>query len=619
MKKSMISLTLLLSLLASTGCSQSAKAKEDKDGNDVMYTYKDTDVTANDVYADLLDSTAGSKAIFDTVYKKVIQSTMELDENKARNTEIQKEVDEEMVTWLQDAKNQASDNGVSRDTMIDALLEEEGVESTDELEEKKIYAKQKEYAEEIYFDNNRDELVKEYVKEYRPVHVKGILVKVADTNYTHFARSISEDETKKLARTLEELMKGREFNVLASNTYYSDHSSAQIEAGGDLGIMDATTSFNNEYKLGIYSYFAYKNSTKTNIVRDTVADDLLGNEVDKSDNTKKLFDEFYGKGFNVITKDQVANLKGSAELKKYYNGELINSNTRDGEYKSLNLPRNVIYNNFFNGHKVSFLAADDNITNKTTVTCANTTDGNATVVANRYGYPILVLTDENGVQFISIEMDSFGTHEDDAVTYFGSTTSTDGKIEVDLNDDNTNEKMTPFYELGGKSNRNARKEIVDNQIKNYINKGFSNSISANQDFYYYRIYNEWVTDATNGAARKAELFGEGYETSKYYTSVTNYITAVEDYRDFLIKDSKSETGKNFAKTLRLEKSYEDWIRPEWLAYYKTNSYTYKFVTDTYKNYQEADVLKLLNDDPNDNGTEKDYLFYEKNLGTGGLY
>lgn len=198
-------------------------------------------------------------------------------------------------------------------------------------------------------------------------------------------------------------------------------------------------------------------------------------------------------------------------------------------------------------------------------------------------------------------MDSFGTHEDDAVTYFGSTTSTDGKIEVDLNDDNTKEPMTPFYELGGKSNRNARKEIVDNQIKNYINKGFSNSISANQDFYYYRIYNEWVTDATNGAARKAELFGEGYETSKYYTSVTNYITAVEDYRDFLIKDSKSETGKNFAKTLRLEAQYSSWIRPEWLAYY--DGYT----------YIGANV------NASDKFNAKEHYKYEKDLGTGGLY
>ena len=97
MKKSMISLTLLLSLLATTGCSESAKAKKDDNGNDVMYTYNDTNVTADDVYADLLDSTAGSKAIFDTVYKKVIQSTMELDANKERNKEIEKEVDEETI------------------------------------------------------------------------------------------------------------------------------------------------------------------------------------------------------------------------------------------------------------------------------------------------------------------------------------------------------------------------------------------------------------------------------------------------------------------------------------------------------------------------------------------
>ena len=128
-----------------------------------------------------------------------------------------------------------------------------------------------------------------------------------------------------------------------------------------------------------------------------------------------------------------------------------------------------------------------------------------------------------------------------------------------------------------------------------------------EDFYYYRIYNEWVTDATNGAARKAELFGEGYETSKYYTSVTNYITAVEEYRDFLIKDSKSETGDNFAKTLRLEKSYEEWIRPEWLAYYDG----YTFIKDSYT----VDELTGTNG----KFTKGEHYKYEKDLGTGGLY
>ena len=83
MNKKVVSLTLLLSLLATAGCDASAKAKRIKDENgdkvDVMYTYTDptteeeTYVTADDVYAELLDSTAGSKALFEAVYKKVIK------------------------------------------------------------------------------------------------------------------------------------------------------------------------------------------------------------------------------------------------------------------------------------------------------------------------------------------------------------------------------------------------------------------------------------------------------------------------------------------------------------------------------------------------------------------
>ena len=94
MNKKVVSLTLLLSLLATAGCDASAKAKTIKDENgdkvDVMYTYTDpkdgneeeTYVTADDVYADLLDSTAGSKALFEAVYKKVIEESISADKNK---------------------------------------------------------------------------------------------------------------------------------------------------------------------------------------------------------------------------------------------------------------------------------------------------------------------------------------------------------------------------------------------------------------------------------------------------------------------------------------------------------------------------------------------------------
>ncbi len=603
MKKSMISLTLLLSLLATTGCSESAKAQKNDSGNDVMFTYdKDTYVTADDVYANLLDTTSGSKALFDSVYKKVIESLVEEDSDKKE--EIEKEVEEEMVTWLQDAKDQASDNGVSKDTMVDALLEEEGVDSTDELTEKKIYEKQKEYVEDDYFDNNRNSnlnLVKEYVENYSPIHVKGILVKVADTSNTYFARSITDAETKKLARTTKALMNGSEFNILAMDNTFSDHSSSQISTGGDLGIMDVTTSFNNEYKLGIYTYFAYAtNSAKAGKL-------LYGDDAE----LKAEYDALYANGFNVITAEQVANLEGSAELKKYANGELVNSNAADGSHKSLNLPRNVIYNNYFNSHRVSFLAADASAQYKTTV-------GSDEVVANKYGYPILVLTDENGVQFISIEMDSFETNIDAAVKYFGAVEGNKlDSVTVNGTTYTGDTAITPYFAQAGNSNKNSRKETVDTQINSYINKAYNSSISANQDFYYFRIYNEFIGNvpgATLDTERLTTLYGANYNESKYYKQVTDYIAAIENYRSILISDACEDTGEAFSKTLKLQDSYfaAGWVRPIWLGYY--DGFTVGGQT-----ISAAADFETANRDsvPSEYKSWVDY--WNKNLGGGALY
>lgn len=607
MKKTVISLTLLLSLLTTVGCSNSATTKRvEKDGTkvDVMYTYGENEnVTADEVYNDLVNSTAGSKSLFDAVYKKVIEE--EIADMPGKSEEIIKEVDEEMVTWLQDAKDQASDNGVSSDTMIDSLLEEEGVDSTEELTEKKIYEKQKKYVEDNYFDTYRNgteiNLVNEYVTNYFPMHIKGILVKVADTNYTYFARSITEDETDKLARTTRELIKGKEFNILAMDTNFSDHSTSQITTGGDLGIMDVTTSFNNEYKLGLYTYFAFG---------DNASEQALNLLTGGNEDLVNRYTDLYGAGFNVITLDQVNSLDDSSDVKKYADGKLVDSNTFDGDYKSLNLPRNVLYNNYFNSHKVSFLEAGANITNKTTVNCVatGTVDGEGNpiktskeVVANQYGYPILVLTDENGVQFISVEMDSFDGNATASEEYFGNTEK--DKITVTLN--GKEREMTSYFALAKNSGKTTRKEAVDTQVKNYINKGYGSSVSANQDFYYYRIYDEFIKKDANNLAT---LFGANYKTegtkeNTYYTQVTNYINAITTYRYALIQETIEDTGEAFAETLELQDSYIDanWVRPEWLAY-----------TD-----------ETLFNDANNNSVPTDYEsnvdYWNKNLGGGALY
>lgn len=608
MKKTVISLTLLLSLITAVGCSNSASAKKvEKDGTkvDVMYTYGEDEtenVTADDVYGELLDSTAGSKALFDSVYKKVIEERIM--EKEGKNDEIIKEVDEEMVTWLQDAKDQASDNGVSSDTMIDSLLEEEGVDSTEELTEKKIYEKQKKYVEDDYFDSNRNselDLVKEYVNNYYPIHIKGILVKVADTNYTYFARSITEDETDKLARTTKELMSGKEFNILACDTNFSDHSTSQITTGGDLGIMDVTTSFNNEYKLGIYTYFAYNDAPSADAKALLTGDD---------EDLVERYDALYGNGFNVITLDEVNKLDDASDRKTYANDQLVNSNSTDGDYKSLNLPRNVLFNNYFNSHKVSFLEANDSTTNKVTINCAASVDAQGNpikvtkdVVANNYGYPILVLTDENGVQFISVEMDSFGSNATASDEYFGATEG--NKVTVTLN--GVERELTPFFAKADIADKTTRKETVDTQVKNFINKGYGSSVSANQDFYYYRIYKEFIAEKEGNLKL---LFGDNYlkantKENNFYLQVTNYINAIETYREELINSTIVDTGEAFAKALELQESYIEagWVRPEWLA----------LTAD------ELDKFNSYNEKNGENYDGKNVDYWNKNLGGGALY
>ena len=608
MKKTVISLTLLLSLLTTVGCGNNGATAKKKDGTDVMYIYgENVNVTADEVYNDLVNSTAGSKSLFDAVYKKVIEE--EIADMPGKSEEIIKEVDEEMVTWLQDAKDQASDNGVSSDTMIDSLLEEEGVDSTEELTEKKIYDKQKKYVEENYFDTYRNgsgsiNLVDEYVTKYFPMHIKGILVKISDSNYTYFARSISEDEADKLARTTRELINGKEFNILAMDTNFSDHSTSQITTGGDLGIMDVTTSFNNEYKLGLYTYFAYGDNANPQ------AKTLLTGD---NEELVTRYDSLYGAGFNVISLDQVNKLDDASDVKKYADGRLVDSNGFDGDYKTLNLPRNVLYNNYFNSHKVSFLEAGANITNKTTINCVYTGEiddstgqpikTSREVVANQYGYPILVLTDENGVQFISVEMDSFGDNATASKEYFG-TTSKD-KIDVTLN--GQQKTMTSYFALAKSSGKTTRKEAVDTQIKNYINKGYGSAVSANQDFYYYRIYEEFISKDPNNLAT---LYGANYNTpdtkeNKYYTQVTNYINAITTYRMSLIQETIEDTGEAFAKTLELQDSYfaSDWVRPLWLA-----------LPASEKTEFDSENTKEVPENYNDN---VDY--WNKNLGGGKLY
>lgn len=556
MKKTAFSLSLLLALTLAGCSSEGVKAKKDN-GNDVLFSYvadgKTVNVLANQIYGEMLQTSTGNEKLFNAWLKGVVENVMTSD-YESKDDIIKVQVEAEMVEWLQDAKDQASANGVDDDEMIDQLLESEGVNSQDELKAKKLYERRLDELTTQFYKDNRTSFVNGYVENYYPFHVKGVLVKVADSSHTLFNRSISEAEAKKLALSATQLLNGRNFSNVASDSNLSDHTSTTLDQAGDLGIMDASTSFNNEYKLGVYSYAIYsaEGEARANIKA----------KLGITDEAETELDAIYKDGIPVIDPTLWDVLEKSADITKDANGNDI-VDSKKGDYTSSNLPRNVIFNNYFNAHSIAYLGASEN-----TPADLKVTIGEKDVVLNKKGgTPIIVVTDENGVQFISIEMNPFADLEK-AKLYYSSK-----KSEETLN----GVTFTPYAALGTgtTSTINDRAGTVDTQVKNYMNKGFNSSISANQKFFQYAMFNHYAEQQGNVQFTNAKVKEE----------IKTFVASELAYRATLIENAKLDTWESLLDTLRFQNqvkvggvnSYFDgsdedanlvksWVRPTCLAY-----------------------------------------------------
>ena len=556
MKKTAFSLSLLLALTLAGCSSEGVKAKKDN-GNDVLFSYvadgKTVNVLANQIYGEMLQTSTGNEKLFNAWLKGVVENVMTSD-YESKDDIIKVQVEAEMVEWLQDAKDQASANGVDDDEMIDQLLESEGVDSQDELKAKKLYERRLDELTTQFYKDNRTSFVNGYVENYYPFHVKGVLVKVSDSSHTLFNRSISEAEAKKLALSATQLLNGRNFSNVASDSNLSDHTSTTLDQAGDLGIMDASTSFNNEYKLGVYSYAIYsaEGEARANIKA----------KLGITDEAETELDAIYKDGIPVIDPTLWTALEKSADITKDANGNDI-VDSEKGDYTSSNLPRNVIFNNYFNAHSIAYLGASEN-----TPADLKVTIGEKDVVLNKKGgTPIIVVTDENGVQFISIEMNPFADLEK-AKLYYSSK-----KSEETLN----GVTFTPYAALGTgtTSTINDRAGTVDTQVKNYMNKGFNSSISANQKFFQYAMFNHYAEQQGNVEFTNAKVKEE----------IKTFVASELAYRATLIENAKLDTWESLLDTLRFQNqvkvggvnSYFDgtaedanlvksWVRPTCLAY-----------------------------------------------------
>ena len=276
-------------------------------------------------------------------------------------------VDNNATNDVNYAKDQADEDGTSWSDYLDGQITDDSL-TTEEKEQEfflqKQYERMKTTVEEQYFENFSDyqkdsndstaDLQDEYnllygtngyIQNKVPYHIRHILVQVdASQDYGYSRGHISSDDAHQIYQVVTALANGTSFadtaNLYTDDTGNKDSNTGTLN-GGEY-IMDSSTPFVNEFKLGIYTY------------------DLLlsdnGYESDTNYQTKldnlhipgSVKDTLTGFGVSWIPYDVILELE-KVKDQTTANGVTVNDN--DEDY----YPRNIYFNKYFQNRNVAFI------------------------------------------------------------------------------------------------------------------------------------------------------------------------------------------------------------------------------------------------------------------------
>mgnify|MGYP003312904470 CR=1 FL=1 len=363
-----------VSAMALMSCSTLVKAK-----SGVILTINGEQYTAEDLFGDQ-KTPAAAEAKFNAVYKVAVRAYFKThtDDNKEIERQVKVKMNEQKAT----AKSNADKNGTSYDVEWKKILKENGVDSTKKLQDKFEYEFQKEKFEDHFYEDNYDNLRSgteedtapgfvNYFEGKQPYHMKHILVKVDGIGSNDTTGEITKEQALKLYNVIYELAKGTSFENVSK--IYSDDTAA-VEAEGSLGIMSRDTSFVDDFKLGTYFYEAfYGHATSTDAVvgetertkYDSVeakkALKLEGAATDKTAGgyanriKTNVKDPTTNETIGVIPYEAALMLKQYAEY-EYKDSQLGDAGISESDFKAKYLPRNVIFNKYFNKHNIMVIA-----------------------------------------------------------------------------------------------------------------------------------------------------------------------------------------------------------------------------------------------------------------------
>ena len=364
-KKSICLAIAALSAVSLSGCSSVTSNSE---GYILTYTYngKELSISTREIIDRYLNENRNdhAAAFYNALNEVVIRRAFE---EGGPLASFKSTVDNNATNDVNYAKDQADEDGTSWSDYLDGQITDDSL-TTEEKEQEfflqKQYERMKTTVEEQYFENFSDyqkdssdstaDLQDEYnllygtngyIQNKVPYHIRHILVQVdASQDYGYSRGHISSDDAHQIYQVVTALANGTSFADTA-NLYTDDTGNKNSNTGtlnGGEYIMDSSTPFVNEFKLGIYTYdlLLSDNGYESDTNYKTKLDNLHIPE-----SVKDTLTDF---GVSWIPYDIILELEAVKD-RTTANGVTVNDN--DEDY----YPRNIYFNKYFQNRNVAFI------------------------------------------------------------------------------------------------------------------------------------------------------------------------------------------------------------------------------------------------------------------------
>lgn len=364
-KKSICLAIAALSAVSLSGCSSVTSNSE---GYILTYTYngKELSISTREIIDRYLNENRNdhAAAFYNALNEVVIRRAFE---EGGPLASFKSTVDNNATNDVNNAKDKADEEGTSWSDYLDGQITDDSL-TTEEKEQEfflqKQYERMKTTVEEQYFENFSDyqkdsndstaDLQDEYnllygtngyIQNKVPYHIRHILVQVDASQDYGFSRGhISSDDAHQIYQVVTALANGTPFadtaNLYTDDTGNKDSNTGTLN-GGEY-IMDTSTPFVNEFKLGIYTYDLLLSE------KGYESDANYENKLDNLHIPESVKDTLTDFGVSWIPYDIILELE---KVKDRTTADGVTVNDNDEDY----YPRNIYFNKYFQNRNVAFI------------------------------------------------------------------------------------------------------------------------------------------------------------------------------------------------------------------------------------------------------------------------